>query len=69
MTALLDRRLLFVTGKGGVGKSTVSAALGLLVASRNKRALVCESEQRGSLTAAYDCGPTSFEPLEVSPRL
>ena len=30
MTDLLDRRLLFVTGKGGVGKTTVAAALALL---------------------------------------
>ena len=30
--ALLDRRLLFFTGKGGVGKSTVTAATALLAA-------------------------------------
>lgn len=69
MTALLDRRLLFVTGKGGVGKTTVAAALGLLAVARGKRALVCESEPRGALSAAYECGPTRFEPLAVSPRL
>jgi anion-transporting ArsA/GET3 family ATPase len=28
-TGLLDRTLLYVTGKGGVGKTTVAAALGL----------------------------------------
>lgn len=39
---LLDRRLLVVTGKGGVGKSTVSAALGLLAAREGKRVLLCE---------------------------
>jgi anion-transporting ArsA/GET3 family ATPase len=31
-----------VTGKGGVGKSTVAAALGILAARRGKRVLVCE---------------------------
>ena len=40
MSGLLDRRLLFVTGKGGVGKTTVAAALGMLAASRGKRVLV-----------------------------
>jgi len=39
---LLDRHLLFVTGKGGAGKSTVSAALALLAARAGKRVLVCE---------------------------
>ncbi|MTH90268.1 MAG: chromosome partitioning protein, partial [Actinobacteria bacterium] len=28
LPALLDRQLLFITGKGGVGKSTVAASLG-----------------------------------------
>jgi hypothetical protein len=41
-SSLLDRRLLIVTGKGGVGKSTVSAALAILAARRGKRVLVCE---------------------------
>ena len=39
---LLDRRLLFVIGKGGTGKSTVTAALALLAARAGKRVLVCE---------------------------
>ncbi len=66
---LLGRQLLFVTGKGGVGKTTLAAALGLLAASRGQRALVCETEPRGALSAAYECGPTGFEPLEISSRL
>jgi anion-transporting ArsA/GET3 family ATPase len=39
---LLSRRLAVVTGKGGVGKSSLSAALALLAARRGKRVLVCE---------------------------
>lgn len=37
---LMDRRVLVCCGTGGVGKTTVSAALGLLAASRGKRTLV-----------------------------
>ncbi len=39
---LLDRRLVVVTGKGGVGKSTVAAALAACAARAGKRVLVCE---------------------------
>ena len=50
--ALLDKRLIFVTGKGGVGKSTVAAALGLLAARRGLRTIVAELVQPGARPAA-----------------
>jgi anion-transporting ArsA/GET3 family ATPase len=40
--ALLRRRLIFVTGKGGVGKSTVAVVLGLVAARRGLRTIVAE---------------------------
>lgn len=46
MTPLLERRLIVVTGKGGVGKTTISAALGLLAARRGLRTLVVEVGDR-----------------------
>jgi len=39
---LSDRRLIFITGKGGVGKSTVALALGLAAARRGLRTIVAE---------------------------
>ncbi len=49
MTALLDRRLVYVTGKGGVGKTAVTAALALAGHERGARVLVCEvAEQNRS---------------------
>ncbi len=39
---LLDRRLVVVTGKGGVGKTTVAAAIALLAARSGRRTIVCE---------------------------
>jgi anion-transporting ArsA/GET3 family ATPase len=42
MASVLERRLIVVTGKGGVGKTTVSAALGLLAARRGRRTIVVE---------------------------
>jgi Anion-transporting ATPase len=47
MASLLDRKLLVLTGKGGVGKTTASAALGLLAAAQGLRTIVVEmGEQR-----------------------
>lgn len=42
LDALLSRRLLLVTGKGGTGKTRVAAALGVLAARRGVRAVVVE---------------------------
>lgn len=40
--ALMDRRLLLVTGKGGTGKTSVAAALAVLAARQGKRVLLAE---------------------------
>jgi anion-transporting ArsA/GET3 family ATPase len=65
--ALLDRRLLFFTGKGGVGKSTVAAAFALLAAERGKRVLVIEVDAKGNLTDLFEHSPVGFAPTEVYP--
>ena len=39
---LIERRLLVNMGKGGVGRSSISAALACYAAERGKRVLVCE---------------------------
>src|SRR5438105_3433357 len=42
--SLLERRLHFVVGKGGVGKTTVAAALALTLARRGRRTLAVDME-------------------------
>ncbi len=66
---LLDRRLLFVTGKGGVGKSTVTAGLALLAAERGKRTLVCEVDAKGNLADFFETSRPGFSPRQVQPGL
>jgi anion-transporting ArsA/GET3 family ATPase len=69
MTGLLDRKLLFVTGKGGVGKSTIAASIGLLAAEQGKKTLVCEVDAKGNLADFYEGGETTFVPRELQPGL
>ena len=66
---LLDRRLVFVTGKGGVGKTSVAAALALLAAKRGKRTLVCEIDAKGDLADSFESGPLDFQPRDLAPNL
>ncbi len=51
MTQLPRTRLLVITGKGGAGKSTVSAALALAFARSGRRTLLCEVNSGGRATA------------------
>jgi anion-transporting ArsA/GET3 family ATPase len=54
MEALLrDRRLLYVTGKGGVGKTTVAAAIGLAAAAAGRRTIVCEVAEQDRVSRAF----------------
>jgi anion-transporting ArsA/GET3 family ATPase len=66
---LLSYKLLFVTGKGGVGKTTVASAIALLASEHGRRTLVCEVEPKGDLARAYECGPTPFAGRRVSDDL
>jgi anion-transporting ArsA/GET3 family ATPase len=69
VTALLDLKLVFVTGKGGVGKTTVASALALFASQRGKRVLVCEVDAKGEVSRFYEAPPTGFAEKEVLPGL
>ncbi len=66
---LLDRRLLFLLGKGGVGRSTLAAALGLLAARQGRRAIVVEVSGRGDVPRLFDAAPSSGAERELEPGL
>ncbi len=66
---LLGRRLLIVTGKGGVGKSTMAAALALVAANQGQRVLVVDVDAKGTIAERFETAPISFTPREVMPGI
>lgn len=67
--SLLDRRLLFVTGKGGVGKTSIAAGLALLASAQGKRTLLCEIDAKGDVATAFETGSLDFQPRQVEENL
>lgn len=53
MASALQRELLVVTGKGGVGKTTLASALGLLASERGLRTIVVEVGEQARLPALF----------------
>ncbi len=66
---MLDKRLIFVTGKGGVGKSTVAAALGVLGARHGLRTMVAELSRQQRVQGLFDRYGDQFEEVQLAPRL
>src|SRR3954447_12899603 len=50
---LRDRSVLYVTGKGGVGKTTVAASVGLAAARTGRRTIVCEVSEQDRMSRAF----------------
>jgi anion-transporting ArsA/GET3 family ATPase len=69
MPSLLDKRLVVVTGKGGVGKTTVAAALGLLAARAGKRTVICEVAEQDRLAGLFGVDASGHEERELAPNL
>ena len=57
MRTVLERELLFMTGKGGVGRTTVAAATGILAASRGLRTVVVEVGEQSRLPHMFGLPP------------
>jgi anion-transporting ArsA/GET3 family ATPase len=57
---LFDREMLLVTGKGGVGKTTVAAAIAVAAERTGRRTIVCEHDGQARLPALF--GAPAGEP-------
>lgn len=66
---LIDRRMAFVLGKGGVGKTAVAAALALGLADAGHRTLLVEVGAETRTEALFGTAPALDEPVEVRPGL
>ena len=69
MPALLDKRLIVVTGKGGVGKTTVAVALGLAAARAGKRTMVAEVAQQERMSRAFRREGLGYSEAELADNL
>lgn len=66
---LLDRSVLLVTGKGGVGKSTVALALARAAADAGKRVLLLEVEPVSRAAPLFGLETLGPQPVSVAPNL
>lgn len=58
--SLFDKRVIAVTGKGGVGKTTVAAALAVEAARRGKRVVLAETQGATAVPRLFGRHPTGY---------
>lgn len=64
---LFEPRVLIVSGKGGVGKTTVAAALALVAARQGRTVCIAEVDRKGTLPRLFGSEQLSYVPKEMSP--
>jgi len=69
LDALAERQLVVVTGKGGVGKTTLAAAIGRLLAAGGRKTLLLEIDPRESLHQLLGTDPSGGHILKAGERL
>ncbi len=69
MPQLLDLEFVTVIGKGGVGKTTVTAALALAAAARGKRVLVAMCNVKERMSWLLEVAPIGVDVRNVLPRV
>jgi len=67
LTQLLNKRVLFVSGKGGVGKTTVSVALALLAARQKKKTLIVEMNSSGRVAPLFGAESAEHDEIALAP--
>jgi anion-transporting ArsA/GET3 family ATPase len=66
---LLDKRLVIVTGKGGVGKSTIALATAIAASRQGKRTILCEVGAQERLSRVFHRAEVGFHEVEMAENL
>lgn len=70
MVDLRSKRVVLVTGKGGVGKSAVSAALAMMAARAGRKVLLCELDSEPAQASLFGRQvEVQFEPTRIADRI
>jgi len=69
LESLVSRRILVVSGKGGVGKTTVAAALAKLAADAGRTVLLVSTDGRGDAAALLGKEDAGYREAELAPGL
>jgi anion-transporting ArsA/GET3 family ATPase len=64
---LFAPKILIVSGKGGVGKTTVAAALALAAARTGRTVCVAEVDRKGTLPKLFGGRALTYEPRDMAP--
>src|SRR5687767_3530399 len=65
----LAPKVLIVSGKGGVGKTTVAAALAVVAARAGHRVCIAEVDRKGTLPRLFGGADLTYTPREMSPGI
>src|SRR5688572_7234720 len=65
----LAPKVLIVSGKGGVGKTTVAASLAVVAARAGQRVCIAEVDRKGTLPRLFGGADLTYEPREMSPGI
>ncbi len=68
MENLLQKKLVLVTGKGGVGKSTCGLAMAVAAARSGKKVLFCDLAARAALPTLLEVGSLATHPERPKPN-
>ncbi len=63
----LQPKILIVSGKGGVGKTTVAASLAVVAARAGHKVCIAEVDRKGTLPRLFGGAELTYEPREMSP--